>query len=963
MNRKQILYIVLSLIFSLKLGAQYYNTGQDPAAIKWKQLKSSHFHFIFPADYEQEARRTAYIFEKSYKLTGGSYGEDEIYKFPVIIHNHSIESNGYVAWAPKRVELYPTPGQNSIPLFHSSQLALHELIHVSQLQALRKGLSSPMEYIFGQQYTGALSIFTPFWFLEGEAVIAETKFSYSGRGRQPDFEKRLKAMILDDKKDFSYDKLISGSYKNYTPDHYQFGYQMTAYTRSRWGDNIFTDALDYTSKRPYTLNPFNISLRKNTGSGKEEIFNSTINYLRSEWGTEDSLLIKSDFTYYDKRNSKDYISYHSPVLVGRDSLIAIKSSLSHSPSFVLLTDSGQKEIKLFTPGYIWPYRITSNGSIITWAENIDDPRWDNRSYSIIKTYDINTGLMKVLTRKSRLFSPAISPDGIYIAAAESSEDYINKILIIDRFTGETIKSANTPGNVLVVNPQWSSDGKYLAFISSGEKGEGIMIYNTRDDNFETRLAAGYSDLQSLAIRDDSLYYIASYSGINNAYRLDPSDNIDQLTSSRFGISDISLRGEQMYFSDYSSNGNRPASFPVSTVYKKLEAPRDKELLLIKDIDSSSKLGEFTDYKYDNYTVSPYKKWQHLFNFHSWMPFYADLNNLSFDNIGVSPGLTLMSQNHLSTLTSTIAYEYTNNDHFLHSSIIWEGQYPAVELDLSYGGSPFVAVDEDSLHTPASINPGLNASALIYLPLSFNSGKFYQTVYPSLRLSYNNNYIYKEASGLFDYGQLIATGRIYLANFHRMANRDIYPRWGQVLDIFGTISPGDKSIYGPVKTLRTSFYAPGIFNNHGVRIMYQAEKQDPGKYAFINRIPHSRGYENIISKSLTSFSADYVMPLVYPDINIKSFLYINRIRSTFFYDYSLGTDNYYRLEKRGVEGEEQFTSFGLELLADFYMLRLPFRFSAGLQSAWMPENNDAFFKLLFNIDVFGFAIGKEPGFYR
>lgn len=149
--------------------------------------------------------------------------------------------------------------------------------------------------------------------------------------------------------------------------------------------------------------------------------------------------------------------------------------------------------------------------------------------------------MKVLTRKSRLFSPAISPDGIYIAAAESSEDYINKILIIDRFTGETIKSANTPGNVLVVNPQWSSDGKYLAFISSGEKGEGIMIYNTRDDNFETRLAAGYSDLQSLAIRDDSLYYIASYSGINNAYRLDPSDNIDQLTSSRFGISDISLR--------------------------------------------------------------------------------------------------------------------------------------------------------------------------------------------------------------------------------------------------------------------------------------------------------------------------------------------------------------------------------------------------------------------------------------
>jgi len=197
----------------------------------------------------------------------------------------------------------------------------------------------------------------------------------------------------------------------------------------------------------------------------------------------------------------------------------------------------------------------------------------------------------------------------------------------------------------------------------------------------------------------------------------------------------------------------------------------------------------------------------------------------------------------------------------------------------------------------------------------------------------------------------------------MAYRDIYPRWGQLIDIFATISPGDQSIYGPVKTLRAGFYMPGLLSNHGIKIMYQSEKQDPARYAFINRIPHSRGYENIISMKLHSFSADYAMPLFYPDINIKSLLYLNRVRSTFFYDYSLGTDNYYRLEERGVDGEELFTSFGVELLSDFYMLRLPFRFSAGLQSVWMPQKNEAFFKLLFNIDVFGFAIGKEPGFYR
>ena len=963
MNKKQILYIFLSLLFSLKLSAQYYNTGQDPSLLKWKQLESKHFNFIFPEDYEKEARRAALIFDESYSLTGGRYGENTVNKFPVIIHNHSVESNGYVAWAPKRVELYPLPGQNSIPMFHTSQLALHELIHVGQMQALRQGLSKPLEYIFGEQYPGALSIFTPFWFLEGEAVISESVFSYSGRGRQPDFERNLKALILDKNSRYSYDKLISGSYKNYTPDHYQFGYQMTAYIRGNFGKDVFTDALNYTARRPYTLNPFNISLRKNTGSGKKEIFNSTIKYLKNNWLAEDSLLIKSDFVYHDQRDNDDYISYHSPVLIGQDSIIAIKTSLSNTTSFVLITDAGLTEKKIFTPGYIRPYRISTNGNIISWAETVSDPRWDNRSYSIIKTYNINTGVAKVLTRKSRLFSPAISPDGRFIAVSESTEDYKNSLLIIDRHTGKIIKSINTPENVLVDNPQWSPDNKQIAFISSSEKGEGIMIYNNNTDLFETKLKAGSSDLQSLAIRNDSVFYIASYSGINNVYCLGPTQKTEQLTSSRFGLSDISLHGQEMFFSDYTSSGNRIASFPSNIIYNTLDQIKDKPLLAIQNIDGLDKLSYYTDYMANNYTVKPYRKWQHLFNFHSWMPFYTDLNNLSFDNLHVSPGLTVMSQNDLSTLTSSIAYEYINRDHFLHSSIIWEGIYPAVEFDVRYGGSPVIARDSDDLYTPANINTGLSASALIYLPLQFTTGKFYQTFYPSIRFTYNNNYIYEENTGLFDYGQVLATGRIYLANFHRMARRDIWPRWGQVIDMFGTYAPGDRSIYGEIKTLRTTFYTPGIFNNHGLRIMYQAEKQENGRYTYLNRISYPRGYNNIVSEELLTFSADYAMPLAYPDINLGSLMYLNRIRTTFFYDYSLGRGSYYQLENRMEEEEERFTSFGIELLTDFYMLRMPFRFSAGLQSAWLPAKKEPYFKLLFNIDVFGFVIGKEPGIYR
>jgi len=444
MRSKCFTYIFFSLLLSAPLGAQYYSTGQDPASLKWRQLNTDHFRFIFPVDYEKEAKRTARIFEESYVLTGGRYGEDKISNFPVIIHNHSVESNGYVAWAPKRVELYPFPGQNSIPLFHTSQLALHELIHVGQMQALRQGFSKPMEIIFGEQYPGALSIFSPFWFLEGEAVVSESVFSYSGRGRLPDFEKRLKALILDSNRKYNYDILLSGSYKNYTPDHYQFGYQMAAYTLSNFGKDVFPATLKNIASKPYTLNPFNISLRQQTGLSKNNLYYATIDHLRKSWSEADSLLVKSDFTYHDSRTNKEYINYYSPKSIGTDSIIAIRTSLSHPPSFVLITNKGETEKKLFTPGYIWPYRISVSGSIIAWAENTTDPRWDNRGYSIIKTLNLKTGIVNSLSRNSKLFSPALSPDRRLILASESSEDHRNSLVILDRFTGNRIKTINTP---------------------------------------------------------------------------------------------------------------------------------------------------------------------------------------------------------------------------------------------------------------------------------------------------------------------------------------------------------------------------------------------------------------------------------------------------------------------------------------------------------------------------------------
>jgi hypothetical protein len=54
----------------------------------------------------------------------------------------------------------------------------------------------------------------------------------------------------------------------------------------------------------------------------------------------------------------------------------------------------------------------------------------------------------------------------------------------------------------------------------------------------------------------------------------------------------------------------------------------------------------------------------------------------------------------------------------------------------------------------------------------------------------------------------------------------------------------------------------------------------------------------------------------------------------------------------------FRSFGLELLADFHIFRIPYMISAGVQSAWKNLNEKPSLELLFNIDLYGMTIGRR-----
>ena len=116
--------------------------------------------------------------------------------------------------------------------------------------------------------------------------FAESALTESGRGRSPSFQKQLKAISVEKQKMYKYDQIVSGSFREFIPDHYQSGYQIVTWAMAKHDPQVWNKMLDYTAKNPFTVNPVNLSLSKSTGLRKKTLYREAFDTLKTIW-TED----------------------------------------------------------------------------------------------------------------------------------------------------------------------------------------------------------------------------------------------------------------------------------------------------------------------------------------------------------------------------------------------------------------------------------------------------------------------------------------------------------------------------------------------------------------------------------------------------------------------------------------------------------------------------------------------------
>lgn len=954
---------ILLLFLPTLLAGQFYEWGQDAGKLRWLQYETPHYQVIFPEGVDSLASAFAKRIESCYPYLGEALDHQHSH-MPVIIHNESSYSNGVFVWAPKRLEVFTNPDPNGYNQDWLSQLALHEGRHAVQIDKLNQGFSRGLYYLGGEQMVGAMAVFFPYWYLEGDAVDSETRLSNSGRGRQPSFGMELKAQMLEADRTYSFSKATMGSYRHHIPDHYQLGYLMVRHGRRTYGDRFWIDFQNYAARKPFLLNPTWFSMRSYGLRSKKQFYQNSLAEYSEHWQATDSARVLTPFFNWSstssKRENRQYSSYTFPQVLSDSLILVSKSGLDQIPEFVLMDREGNEK-RIHRPGYLSSDRVSASATHVVWDEYIPDTRWSNRNYSIIRSCEIATGKVKSLGRRTRYYSPAISGDGNRVAVIEQS-DLQKFFLVILSMEGKVLSRTPSLGNHFIQHPAWMSGDSAIVLVQGSAEGKSLLSYGLDSGSWTSLFHAGEDDISFPVVEGDRIYFGGTFSGIDNIYCLVTAiGETFQLSSSRFGAfhPGVSADGKKLFYSNYTANGYKIAELSMDEgMWKPLDEARDHTEQLDYELRSQGAIDAVLESKQDTSLLSArrYSKFAHLFNVHSWLPLYVDYLNpeLSLDpeDFPVSLGLSLISQNHLSTAVSQIGYEYSNGIHMFHSGIQLKGRYPVLNFYFDYGGEPNVLLMNEEADTSMILPNEMSLTAQTYIPFRLNTGKFLSLIQPRIDYRYRRDLQYIEEDEAYRTGAHYLYYSLYATSYLRKGQRDIIPRFGYASSIGYYHAPFDNRVFGSVSIVGLTAYLPGILKHQTLKLAVQSQSQypmDPSSPAFLNLMTLPRGYYSIFGRLLTRYSADYIFPILYPDLELSSLLYLKRIRGGLWADHLIGNDVIIREPSTHYE-DRNYTTLGADLLLDLNVMRIPFPLSVGLRYIYEPASMRSMFEYLFSIEI-------------
>ena len=926
--------------------------GLNPPSLKWRQINTDKVQVIFPAGLENQGQRVANLTHYLWENHNTSVG-DETGKVSILLQNQTAVSNGFVTVGPFRSEFYMTPPQFDVTTDWLDILTIHEYRHVKQFVNTQKGITNLVKNVLGSWAWGGLfATALPRWYFEGDATGMETFLTASGRGRFPAFNMQYRSIVLDNKQ-FGYEKAGAGSLKEFVPNWYPLGYYMVSYARQKYGEDIWAKVVNDAVRYKGLFYPFSKGLKRHAGVSTKELYNETRLELDSLW--KQNVTLRSEENVAKTINSIEkstFTQYTNPHFLNNGNLVVQKSAFNEIGTYYEIDRQG-KEQKITETGVLLDGAMStlseSNGKLC-WAELAFHPRWINKTYSIIRTYDIDTKQKQKITSKSRYFSPALSLDGNKIVAISVSENLEYKIVILNANTGDIIQELPNSENVFFIHPQWTDDGKSIVIIAKQNESHELLKLDLQSGIKQTLIKPTSSALSHPFVHGNTIFLSAGFNEINNIYAIDFEDpTLYQVTNSRLGAfqPSVSSDGKQLVYSDFASDGYNIQIVDIDRSQWKKVTPNSSNdynyvATLVKQEQGKSILDQVPNQKYP---IKKFNKWSGIINPHSILPF-------------INPpiaGASILSDNKFSTLSAQAGafYNYNEDEWTFLGELNYAELFPIINVDFRRSNRSASYFNFSQLRDTSLVATSYSEewaendfSAGFNVPLNFSQGNQstqfnFSADYHFINTTSENNFdlpsnfrdtINGDAQSitnfLNDFGrselrsenlQALEFGLRFFS-LKRLARQHLNSRLGFLINANYRTLIGSSPFEGDVLLLRGDLYLPGIGKNHSLLIntLYQ-QSQFLDNYKFSNRFFYPRGHDSSNSDNVFKIGVNYALPIAYPDVAFGSLAFLKRVKANFFFDYAnLSTGEPFSPESLL---NSQISSAGVELTFDVRFLRL------------------------------------------
>ena len=926
---------------------------QNPPGLEWRQIQTERFKVIFPAAITTDAQRVANTLEHIYGPVSKTLRGPQK-PLEVVLVNQTTDPNGFFSLAPRRSVWNSTPSPNT-GLFGGSEwyqlLALHEIRHAVQIDRQRQGLIRLVWTLFGETAESiAGNLLIPSWFLEGDAVGVETALSQAGRGRDPQFGLDIRALLLDGRR-YSYYKAYHRSYRDWYPNYYHLGYFLTTYVKRRYGHETWDQVIGSTTWgwHPFA---FSRSLKKHTGASAPQIYEQTMDELTALWQAQQKDLPTTPLRVLPGQSrSGIWTNYTYPQPLADGSVLANKGGLADSAKLVRLYPDGREErVRFYKPFF----SIRAAGNKVAWNRTTPDLRWGFRDYSDVVVLDIDSGRLRELTHKAKLFTPAPSPDGVRIANIEFGTNRRCHLVLLETASGTEQARFSAPDGVLWREPAWSEDGRYIAVVRQDKQGNTLEHIDAANGQRKIVLPHTHAVIGWPVFWGSYLLFDASsYTGINNIHAVHlPSSTHYQVTSRPLAASHAAVTGDSLLFQEYTVDGYRIATMPLDpATWTPVEQIVDRRMHYYEPLIDQEQGGSIMeDIPQRVYPVHRYRPLGHLLKIHSW----------DFDFLGPDPtyALKLLSNDLLNLSAMSSGIEYNSNEGTFNVSADFSlaAWYPIFSVG---GGWGTRATTYQIGNAEESVADKWNEKSLytgIEVPLNLSRGPWQS----SANLSANAQWI--EITHEDDPNQLDSIGwfqpkqngqfapltyQLASDRWRSTAERDLAPVWGQNLTLTYRHTPFRGDYHGTLLSGQLSLFFPGLMAHHSLQLQGAYEWQDDApidtnSYRFESEQTFVRGYDYRFHYHFYQGSADYALPLFYPDWNLGALTHLKRVKCNFFYDHGFGKDN--------TLGTTYQTA-GAELTANLHLFSLFIPWEMGVRYAYRFEEGDSRFEAVINIPEF------------